>query len=174
MRTWRLPVSLYSRHSARASSALTRRRLPEVVGDFMSGLLAWRGRELTDEACIGARPQVLHRRFVVGRISDKPYAHARTCATAVHICSGISSPRASWASAEASSGSRCTGTPASCARSRIEAAICPLPAATTFGAPSPVYLSAAVTLRSGIQIERLTAWPYVDRRLEADRLQRGA
>ncbi len=35
LRTWRLPVSLYSRQSARASSALTRRRLPEDDGGFM-------------------------------------------------------------------------------------------------------------------------------------------
>src|SRR3954468_16516874 len=95
LRTWTLPVSLYSRHRASASSALTRRRLLEEVWDFIRDC-APRGRNgLTDESCIGRSPQVLHHRFVVGRFSDRPYAQARTCATAVHICSGISCPRAS-------------------------------------------------------------------------------
>jgi hypothetical protein len=43
LRTWRLPVALYSRQSARASSALTRRRLPEDVVGFMVKLALLRG-----------------------------------------------------------------------------------------------------------------------------------
>src|SRR3954453_22222496 len=175
LRTWRSPVSLYSRHSAWASSAETRRRLPDDEVGFIAGTALLEGRDdQKDDGCIGRRPHNLHHRFGVGPFPDSPYAQASTSATAVHIASGTSCPKDSCASAEASAGSRCTGTPASRARSSIEAARCPLPAATICGAPSPVYLSAAITLRSGIQIERLTAWSYVDRRLEAGRLQGGA
>src|SRR3954447_6251845 len=174
-RTWRSPVALYSRHSARASSAETRRRLPDDEVGFIAGTALLEGRDdQTDDGCIGRRPHNLHHRFGVGPFADSPYAHASTSATAVHMASGTSCPRDSCASAEASSGSRCTGTPASRARSSIEAATCPLPAATTCGAPSPVYLSAAVTLRSGIQIERLMARTYLDRGFQTSRLQRGA
>src|SRR4051794_3895104 len=154
LRTWRSPVALYSRHSARASSAETRRRVPDDEVGFISGTALLEGRDdQTDEGCIGRRPQNLHHRFAVGPFEDRPYAQASTSATAVHIASGTSCPNDSCASAEANAGSRCTGTPASRARSRIEAATCPRPAATTCGAPSPVYLRAAVTLRSGIEIE---------------------
>src|SRR4051812_49162735 len=175
LRTWRSPVALYSRHSARASSAETRRRLPDDEVGFIAGTALLEGRDgQTDEGCIGRRPHHLHHRFGVGPFPDSPYAHASTSATAVHIASGPSCPSDSCASAEASSGSRCTGTPASRARSRIEAARCPRPAATTCGAPSPVYFSAAVTLRSGIQIERLVPRTHLYRRFQNSGFQRGA
>src|SRR3954464_4968346 len=81
---------------------------------------------------------------------------------------------ASWERAVASSGSRCTGTPASRARSSIDAAICPRPAATTLGAPSPVYWRAAVTSGSGIQIEWRGARVDLHRGFQTDGLQAGA
>src|SRR3954447_4936431 len=174
-RTWRSPVALYSRHSARASSAETRRRLPDDEVGFIAGTALLEGRDdQTEEACIGFGPQNLHHRFGVGPSPDSPYAHARTSATAVHIASGTSCPSDSWASAEASAGSRCTGTPASRARSSIDAARCPLPAATTCGAPSPVYFSAAVTFGSGIEVERLMPRMYLDRRFQPRGFQPGA
>src|SRR3954466_11440666 len=101
--TWRSPVVLYSRHNARASSAETRRRLPDDEVGFIAGTALLEGRDdQTDEGCIGRRPHKLHHRFGVGPFPDSPYAHARTSATAVHIASGTSCTKDSWASAEAS------------------------------------------------------------------------
>src|SRR3954451_11497180 len=102
LRTWRSPVALYSRHSARASSAETRRRVPDDEVGFIAGTALLEGRDgQTDEGCIGRRPQNLHHRFGLGRSRDSSYAQASTSATAVHIAFGTSCPSDSCASAEA-------------------------------------------------------------------------
>src|SRR4051794_33692924 len=131
------------------------------------GLLTERIKDPTDWSCIGPGPDVLDHRFGVIAASLTEYAQASASATAVQSSCGTSWPSARPASASASSGSLCTGTPASRARSRIVAATAPRPAATTRGAPVPVYLSAALTSRSGIEVQRLPPRRDLHRGLEA-------
>src|SRR4029079_14440869 len=98
LRAWRSPVALYSRHSARASSAETRRRLPDDEVGFIAGTALLEGRDdQKEEGWLGRGPPNLHHRFGVGPFPDSPYAQASTSATAVHIASGTSCPRDSWA-----------------------------------------------------------------------------
>src|SRR4051812_15800679 len=97
LRTWRSPVVLYSRQRERASSEEILLRLVLLDSDFM-GTEPLEGRGMTDKACIGPGPDLLHHRFGVIASPSSRSAHASTSATAVYNASGTSSPRARPAS----------------------------------------------------------------------------